>query len=107
MRHEVAGLLGNLNVIYGHWQLVDFRSETTTIKMPHTKTDTAFRYPQNEDQSRRLRNTTQDQRAAQRQQYSSESATAASLAADPTSNWGPEEFFETTVDEYGQPVTDQ
>ncbi|CAK38137.1 uncharacterized protein An03g01640 [Aspergillus niger] len=68
--------------------------------MPHTKTDTAFRYPQNDEQSRRLRNTTQNQRAADRQQFSSQSATAASLAADPTSSWGPEEYFETTVDEY-------
>ncbi|GKZ58833.1 hypothetical protein AnigIFM49718_004671 [Aspergillus niger] len=75
--------------------------------MPHTKTDTAFRYPQNDEQSRRLRNTTQNQRAAERQQFSSQSATAASLATDPTSSWGPEEYFETTVDEYGNPVTDQ
>ncbi|GCB25679.1 hypothetical protein AAWM_08564 [Aspergillus awamori] len=67
--------------------------------MPHTKTDTAFRYPQNDEQSRRLRNTTQNQRAAERQQFSSQSATAASLATDPTSSWGPEEYFETTVDE--------
>ncbi|GKZ36553.1 hypothetical protein AbraIFM66950_007706 [Aspergillus brasiliensis] len=75
--------------------------------MPHTKTDTSFRYPQDEDQRRRLRNTTQDQRTAQRQQFSSQSATAAYQAADLTSNWAPEEFFETTVDEYGNPVTDE
>ncbi|PWY76090.1 hypothetical protein BO94DRAFT_208616 [Aspergillus sclerotioniger CBS 115572] len=75
--------------------------------MPHTKTETGIRYPQDEEQRRRLRNTTQDQRASQRFQDASQSAGERAQAADPTSNWGPEEMFETTVDQYGNPVTDQ
>ncbi|RAL03275.1 uncharacterized protein BO80DRAFT_16323 [Aspergillus ibericus CBS 121593] len=75
--------------------------------MPHTKTDIGIRYPQDEEQSRRLRNTTQDQRTSQRLQDASHSAGVRSQAADLTSNWGPEEWFETTVDENGNPVADQ
>ncbi|PYH77502.1 hypothetical protein BO82DRAFT_358164 [Aspergillus uvarum CBS 121591] len=53
--------------------------------MPSSKTDTGIRLPQNDDQTRRLRSTTQDQKAAFRLQDASGS-TRAHAAADPTSN---------------------
>ncbi|PYI20881.1 hypothetical protein BO99DRAFT_442005 [Aspergillus violaceofuscus CBS 115571] len=74
--------------------------------MPSSKTDTGIRLPQNDDQTRRLRSTTQDQKAASRLQDASGS-TRAHAAADPTSNWTPEEMFESTVNQYSDPIPDQ
>ncbi|PYI03178.1 hypothetical protein BO78DRAFT_472176 [Aspergillus sclerotiicarbonarius CBS 121057] len=64
-----------------------------STKMPHTRTETGIRYHQ-------------DQRASQRLQDASHSAGVRSQA-DQASNWSLEELFETTVDEYGNPVADQ
>ncbi|RAL12021.1 uncharacterized protein BO97DRAFT_68468 [Aspergillus homomorphus CBS 101889] len=76
--------------------------------MSSSKTDTGIRFPQNDDQSQRLRSTTQNQRAAARLQDASLSAsTKARAAADPTSNWTPEEMFESTVNEFSDPIPDR
>ncbi|PYH49901.1 uncharacterized protein BP01DRAFT_352440 [Aspergillus saccharolyticus JOP 1030-1] len=75
--------------------------------MPSSKTDTGIRLPRNDDQTQRLRDTTQDKRLASRLQDASDSGSAESRAADPTSNWTPEEMFESTVDQYSDPVPDR
>ncbi|KAL4889520.1 hypothetical protein BDV59DRAFT_205190 [Aspergillus ambiguus] len=74
--------------------------------MPGSKTETSIRFPENQDQTRRVRDTTQDQRAAEKQHAITQSDTARSQAADPIANWDPEEVFETTVNERGEPVPD-
>ncbi|OJK01200.1 hypothetical protein ASPACDRAFT_58930 [Aspergillus aculeatus ATCC 16872] len=76
--------------------------------MPSSKTDTGIRLPQNDDQTRRLRSTTQAQKAASRlQDVSLSGRTRAHAAADPTSSWTPEEMFESTVNQYSDPIPDR
>ncbi|RAK76465.1 uncharacterized protein BO72DRAFT_496966 [Aspergillus fijiensis CBS 313.89] len=75
--------------------------------MPSSKTDTGIRLPQNDDQTRRLRSTTQDQKAASRLQDASLSGSTRAAAADPTSSWTPEEMFESTANQYSDPIPDR
>lgn len=71
--------------------------------MPASKTDTSMRFPEKDDQTRRLRNqTTQDRKAVGRMQ--DQAASGASKAAG--ENWTPVEQLETSVDQYGNPVPD-
>lgn len=71
--------------------------------MPSSKTDTAIRFPENADQTRRLRNVTQDRKAVARMQ--NEAASGKNKAQDATS-WGPEQMLGAQVNEAGSPVPD-
>lgn len=71
--------------------------------MPSSKTETAVHLPQNADQTRRLRNVTQDRKAAARLQ--DEAGSGQARAADSTS-WSTEELLGTGIDEGGNPVPD-
>jgi hypothetical protein len=71
--------------------------------MPSSKTDTALRFPENDDQTRRLRNVTQDRKAASRMQ--NESSTSGQKAED-KATWGPEQLLGINMDKGGNPEPD-
>lgn len=71
--------------------------------MPSTKTDTAIRFPENDDQTRRLRNVTQDRKAVSRMQ--NQSSTSGRKAED-KATWGPEQLLGTNMNEGGNPEPD-
>lgn len=71
--------------------------------MPSSKTDTALRYPEDDDQRRRLRNVTQDRKAVDRMQ--TEAGSGQRKAEDKTS-WAPEQMLGFPVDQSGNPEPD-
>ena len=71
--------------------------------MPGSKTDTAVRFPEREDQKRRLRNVTQDRQAVARMQK--EGGSAQSRTED-LQNWGTEELLDINMNESGDPNPD-
>lgn len=71
--------------------------------MPSSKTDTALRFPESDDQKRRLRNVTQDQKAVSRMQ--AEASTGKQKAQD-TTTWSPGQLLSTHMDAAGNPVPD-
>merc|ERR1711974_167612 len=74
----------------------------TTI-MPSSKTDTAIRLPENEDQTRRLRNVTQDRKAVSRLQ---DEANSSKNKVEDVSSWGTGQLLGTGMDDAGNPVPD-
>ncbi|EAW13158.1 uncharacterized protein ACLA_016040 [Aspergillus clavatus NRRL 1] len=73
--------------------------------MPASKTDTSMRFPEKDDQTRRLRNqTTQDRKAVGRMQ--DEAASRANKSRVQGEDWTPVEQFETSMDRDGNPVPD-
>lgn len=71
--------------------------------MPGSKTETAIRFPEAQDQKRRIRNTTQDRKWAQRMQ---ERAKRSPERATTATAWPVEQLLETTMDNDGNPVPD-
>lgn len=71
--------------------------------MPSSKTDTALRFPENDDQTRRLRNVTQDRKAVSRMQ--NESSTS-DRKAENKATWGPEQLLGINMNEGGNPEPD-
>lgn len=69
--------------------------------MPSSKTDTAYRLPKKEDQQRRLRNVTQDRKAAARAEAE---ATSAKKKAEDSTTWSPEQLLGSQLDSDGSPV---
>ena len=72
-------------------------------KMPSSKTDTAIRFPENADQTRRLRNVTQDRKAVARMQ---DEAASGKNKSQQATNWGTEQLLGSRIDEAGSPVPD-
>ncbi|KAH8696409.1 hypothetical protein BGW36DRAFT_417577 [Talaromyces proteolyticus] len=71
--------------------------------MPSSKTDTAIRYPEAENQKRRLRHVTQDRRWESRMR--DQAVSNPQFASDATS-WGPETLLDLKTDENGNPQPD-
>lgn len=71
--------------------------------MPSTKTETAVRYPESEDQHRRLRHVTGDRKWEARMR---ENATSQSQMASNATAWGPEPTLELHMDDDGNPQPD-
>ncbi|CAL5870803.1 uncharacterized protein PFLUO_LOCUS5043 [Penicillium psychrofluorescens] len=71
--------------------------------MPSSKTDTALRFPEADDQKRRLRNVTQDQKSAARSQAQAQSG---QQKAENSTTWGPEQLLSTHMSSTGSPVPD-
>lgn len=71
--------------------------------MPSSKTETAVHLPQNADQTRRLRNVTQDRKAAERMQ---DGANSGKNKADNSRSWSTEELLGAGIDDAGNPVPD-
>ena len=71
--------------------------------MPSTKTDTSIRYPESDNQKRRLRNVTQDRKAAERMQRQ---AGSQERRFEDATSWGTEQSMATTMDEDGNPQPD-
>jgi hypothetical protein len=71
--------------------------------MPSSKTDTAIRFPEKEDQTRRLRNVTQDRKAVSQLQ---DEARSNKNKADDVSSWGTGQLLGTGIDESAHPVPD-
>lgn len=69
--------------------------------MPSSKTDTAIRLPQNEDQQRHLRNVTQDRRAVAKMQ---EEASSGQRKAEESTTWSVDQLLGFSIDSAGQPV---
>lgn len=72
-------------------------------KMPSSKTDTAIRFPENADQTRRLRNVTQDRKAVAHMQ---DEAASGKNKSQQATNWGTEQLLGSRIDEAGSPVPD-
>lgn len=66
--------------------------------MPGSKTDTAVRYPENDDQSRRLRNVTQDRKAVDRMK---EEAASSQSKTEGLTDWGTEQLLDINMREDG------
>ncbi|OJJ51039.1 hypothetical protein ASPZODRAFT_21543 [Penicilliopsis zonata CBS 506.65] len=71
--------------------------------MPSSKTDTSVRFPEREDQKRRLRNTTQDQKATSRMK---DAASSGKNRVDDINSWSPEQLLSSSMDDQGNPVPD-
>lgn len=71
--------------------------------MPSSKTDTAIRYPESDNQKRRLRNVTQDRKAVDRMQR--EAGSQQRRREDATS-WGVEQTMATSMNQEGNPQPD-
>ncbi|KAI9928164.1 hypothetical protein ASPWEDRAFT_170839 [Aspergillus wentii DTO 134E9] len=71
--------------------------------MPTSKTDTALRFPESDDQKRRLRNTTQDQKYGAR--LRDEASTGSQKSQDATT-WTTEQLLGEHMDASGNPVPD-
>ncbi|KAJ9376809.1 hypothetical protein DTO063F5_8597 [Paecilomyces variotii] len=71
--------------------------------MPASKTETAIRFPEAQDQKRRIRNTTQDRKAVDRKK--AEASSGRNRSQDVTA-WPVEELLETGMDINGNPVPD-
>lgn len=69
--------------------------------MPSSKTDTSIRYPESEDQHRRLRNVTQDRKWASRMQ---DEARTSKSKAESSTTWSADQMLGSGIDSYGQPV---
>lgn len=68
--------------------------------MPSSKTDTALRFPESDDQQRRLRNVTQDRKAASKMQAE---ASSAQRKAEDKTTWGPEHLLGINMNDGGNP----
>lgn len=71
--------------------------------MPSSKTDTAIRLPENADQTRRLRNVTQDRKAVSRLQ---DEANSSKNKVEDVNSWGTGQLLGTGIDESANPVPD-
>lgn len=71
--------------------------------MPSSKTDTALRFPESEDQQRRIRNVTQDRKAVSRMQAE---ASSGQNKAKESTTWSTEQLLGSHMNEAGQPVPD-
>lgn len=71
--------------------------------MPSSKTDTAIRFPEKADQTRRLRNVTQDRKAVSRMQ---DEANSSKNRVEDANSWGTEQLLGTGIDESANPVPD-
>ncbi|KAL1994954.1 hypothetical protein VTN49DRAFT_1141 [Thermomyces lanuginosus] len=71
--------------------------------MAGSKTDTAIRYPEAEDQKRRLRHVTQDRKWEARMRDQANSAANKKTEA---TTWGPEDYLRMDMDESGNPLPD-
>ena len=71
--------------------------------MPSSKTDTAIRFPESNDQKRRIRNVTQDRHAIDKMKRAD--ASSQHKAEDATS-WGTEQTMATSMDDEGNPKPD-
>lgn len=69
--------------------------------MPSSKTDTAIRMPQDEEQKRRLRNVTQDRRAIAKMQNE---ASSGQQKAEESTTWSTDQLLGSQMDSAGQPV---
>ncbi|KAJ5587461.1 uncharacterized protein N7459_003226 [Penicillium hispanicum] len=74
--------------------------------MPSTKTDTAVRFPQSEDQQPRIRNVTQDQRAASKAQASAASSKSKQEKAEESERLSPNQLLSEHMNSAGDPVPD-
>ena len=70
-------------------------------QMPSSKTDTAIRFPENADQTRRLRSVTQDRKAVARMQ---DEAASGRNKAQQASSWGTEQMLGSQINQAGDPV---
>lgn len=71
--------------------------------MPSSKTDTAIRLPEREDQTRRIRNTTQDRKWASRMEGR---RTAGEQKASDTTSWSAQQMLGSNMDQAGNPNPD-
>lgn len=71
--------------------------------MPSSKTETAVHLPQNADQTRRLRNVTQDRKAAERMQ---DKANSGKSKVEDSRSWSTEELLGAGIDDAANPVPD-
>ncbi|KAJ5832521.1 hypothetical protein N7474_000832 [Penicillium riverlandense] len=71
--------------------------------MPSSKTDTSLRFPEADEQKRRLRNVTQDQKSAARSQAQTQTGQQKS---ESSTTWGPEQLLSTHMNSSGDPVPD-
>ncbi|GAD93157.1 conserved hypothetical protein [Paecilomyces variotii No. 5] len=71
--------------------------------MPSSKTETAIRFPESDDQKRRIRNTTQDRKAVDRMK--AEASSSQNRSADAQS-WSVDQLLDTSMDASGNPVPD-
>lgn len=71
--------------------------------MPSSKTDTAIRLPEREDQQRRLRNVTQDRKWAAQMEAQRRSS---KQKAEDSTTWTPQQMLAAQIDPAGQPVPD-
>lgn len=71
--------------------------------MPSSKTDTAIRLPEKADQTRRLRNVTQDRKAVSRMQ---DEANSSKSKVEDVNSWGTGQLLATGIDEAANPVPD-
>lgn len=71
--------------------------------MPSSKTETAVHLPKNADQTRRLRNVTQDRKAAERMQDEENSS---KNKVEESTSWSTEELLGAGIDDAGNPVPD-
>ncbi|KAJ5620239.1 hypothetical protein N7510_004223 [Penicillium lagena] len=71
--------------------------------MPSSKTDTSLRFPESDEQKRRLRNVTQDQKSGARSQAQAQTG---QQKAEDTTTWGPEQLLSTHMNSSGDPVPD-
>lgn len=71
--------------------------------MPSSKTDTAMRLPESDDQKRRLRHVTQDQKWESRKQAE---ASSGQQKSQDTTSWSPGQLLSTHMDAAGNPVPD-
>jgi hypothetical protein len=71
--------------------------------MPSSKTDTSLRFPEADEQKRRLRNVTQDKKWNARSQAQTQTG---QQKAENSTTWGPEQLLSTHMDSSGNPVPD-
>ena len=69
--------------------------------MPSSKTDTAIRFPENADQTRRLRNVTQDRKPVARMQ---DEAASGKNKSQQASSWSTEQMLGSQINQAGDPV---
>jgi hypothetical protein len=71
--------------------------------MPSSKTDTAIRYPEEQDQHRRIRGVTQDRKWEARMR---EQAVSNPQFSNNAATWGPETLLDLKTDQSGNPQPD-
>lgn len=68
--------------------------------MPSSKTDTSMRFPESADQQRRIRNVTQDRKAAARSQIQ---ASSGKNKSKESTTWSPNQLLGSHMNAAGQP----